>query len=198
MAINLTKGQKLSLTKPDGGALTRIHLGLGWDAVPSGKTGFFGKAKERDIDLDASAISFDASGRVVDYAYYGQLHSRDGSIHHQGDNLTGAGDGDDEVIIIDLADVPTNVKSIVAVITSYSKQSFNEIANAFARIVDLSGSGQNELARFNLSEQGSHTGLIMAKLTREASGWQFTALGSPASGAARSYTDVVADAQRLL
>lgn len=196
LAINLSKGQKLSLTKPDGGQLTRIHLGLGWDAVPSGKKGLFGKAKERDIDLDASVIAFDASGQVVDYAYYGQLNSRDGSIHHQGDNLTGDGDGDDEVIIIDLDRVPANVKSLVAVITSYSRQSFNEIANAFARVVDLSGGAKAELARFNLSEQGPHTGLIMAKITREANGFQFTALGNPANG--RAYNDVIPDAQRLL
>jgi tellurium resistance protein TerZ len=198
LAINLSKGQKLSLTKPGGGTLTRIHLGLGWDAVPSEKKGLFGKAKQRDIDLDASVISFDASGQVADYAYFNQLNSRDGSIHHQGDNLTGAGDGDDEVIIIDLDRVPANVKSLVAVITSYSKQSFNEIANAFARVVDLSGGAKTELATFNLSEKGAHTGLVMAKITREANGWQFDALGAPASGRATVYSDLISDAQKLL
>lgn len=191
MAISLQKGQTLSLTKPDGGKLTRVRLGLGWDAVP--KKGLFGRTRE--IDLDASAIVFDANRRVLDWVYYGQLDSRDGSLHHTGDNLTGEGEGDDEQIVVDLSRLPLEAKHIVFVITSYSKQTFNEIANVFARVVDLSG-GEKELVRFDLAQQGPNTGMVMARLTSENNGWQFTAIGAPASG--QTYKDVIPAAQQAL
>src|SRR5690606_29048862 len=90
MSVNLSKGQKVSLEKPSGGTLTRVRMGLGWDAVK--KRGFFGK-KEQEIDLDASGLLFDATGRLVDQVWFNQLQSKDGSVLHTGDNRTGAGDG---------------------------------------------------------------------------------------------------------
>src|SRR3954466_3259456 len=107
MRVNLSKGQKVSLAKRDGGTLTRVRMGLGWDAVK--KKGLFGGLKSQTIDLDASCLLFDASGRLVDQGWFQQLRSADGSIQHTGDNLTGDGDGDDESIKVDLTRVPANV-----------------------------------------------------------------------------------------
>ena len=110
MAINLEKGQKINLEKADGSSLQQIFLGVGWDVAKSkGLFGFGGSSG--DIDLDASVILFDENKQVVDVVYFGQLRSKDGSIVHSGDNLTGAGDGDDEVIRVNLNQVPSHVKS---------------------------------------------------------------------------------------
>ena len=111
MAINLEKGQKINLEKADGSSLQQIFLGVGWDVAKSkGLFGFGGGSG--DIDLDASVILFDENKQVVDVVYFGQLRSKDGSIVHSGDNLTGAGDGDDEVIRVNLNQVPSHVKSL--------------------------------------------------------------------------------------
>ena len=108
MAVNLQKGQKISLEKEAGGVLTKVVMGLGWDAVKSkGFLGFGGSAQE--IDLDASCIMFDEQGNLVDAIWFRQLKSKDGSIVHTGDNRTGDGDGDDEQIIVDLTKVPSSV-----------------------------------------------------------------------------------------
>ena len=105
MAINLQKGQKISLSKESGGALSKIVMGVGWDAKKSGGgllKGMFGGGSSSAIDLDASCVLFDEKNGVVDTVYFGQLKSRDGSIVHTGDNRTGEGDGDDEQILVDL------------------------------------------------------------------------------------------------
>lgn len=172
MSINLEKGQKINLQKSDGSSLTRIFLGLGWDA----KTGFFGGS----IDLDASCAMYDENKALVDTVSFRQLHSRDGSIRHSGDNLTGAGDGDDEVINVDLTTVPVNVKSIVFVINSYQGQTFDKVKNCFCRLVD--SVNNNEVCVYKLSEKGSHTGMIMAKLYKHNNEWKMNALGIPANG----------------
>jgi len=185
MVVSLTKGSSLSLTKSDGSALSKVLVGLGWDEA---KGGLFGGS----IDLDASAILLGGDKRVLDTVWYGGLNSKDGSVHHNGDNLTGAGDGDDEQIVIDLARVDAQVQSIVIVITSYSRHSFSKISNVFARVADISGA-ENELVRYNLADAGNRTAQIVAKLTRQGSGWAFTAIGNPADG--RTAKDVVADAQ---
>lgn len=179
MAVNLSKGSSLSLKKSDGSALSTVRLGLGWDALP--KKGLFGKVGGGSVDLDASAILFDASKKAVDIVSFSQLRSKDGSVTHTGDNLTGAGDGDDEQIIVDLTRVPANVQSIVFVITSYSSHRFDGLENVFARVVDLS-SGESEVARYNLAEKGSNTASVIAKISREGSGWAVTAVGAPADG----------------
>lgn len=180
MAINLQKGQKISLSKEAGGAgLTKIIMGLGWDAKKT--KGFFGMgSKEQEIDLDASCVLFDEAKTPLDAIYFGQLTSRDGSIVHTGDNRTGDGDGDDEQIIVDLSRVPANVKSIVFIVNSFTGQNFSEIENAFCRVVNASNN--QELARYNLSCNGNHTGMLMAKVYLHSGEWKMHAIGDNANG----------------
>jgi len=180
MAINLQKGQKISLSKEAGGSgLTKIVMGLGWDAKKT--KGFFGLvSKEQEIDLDASCVLFDEAKTPLDAVYFGQLKSRDGSIIHTGDNRTGAGDGDDEQIIVDLSRVSANVKSIVFIVNSFTGQNFSQIENAFCRVVN--GVNNQELARYNLSCTGNHTGMLMAKVYLHNGEWKMHAVGDNASG----------------
>jgi tellurium resistance protein TerZ len=175
MAVNLVKGQKISLEKESGGALTDVIMGLGWDPV---KKGWLFK-KEVEIDLDASCVLFDENHNVVDMVWFRQLKSNDGSIRHSGDNLTGEGEGDDEQIIVNLGQVPANVKHLVFTVTSFREQTFNEITNAFCRLVD--SRTQKEIARYTLSGGGQHTAMIMAKLYRHQGEWKMHALGEPAN-----------------
>jgi tellurium resistance protein TerZ len=182
MGLSLTKGQSLSLTKQTGESLTKIRLGLGWDSAVPAKRGFFGGLKTVEIDLDASAILFDANKNRLDTVFFRQLRSKDGSITHTGDNLTGAGEGDDESIIVDLASVSPAVQHIVFVITSYSQQTFDMVQNAFCRVIDESVSSNPEVAKYLLAESGPYTAMVMAKLTRAGNTWNFQAIGSPANG----------------
>lgn len=194
MGITLEKKQTISLEKQGGGALRKISMGLGWDAASSG--GFFGKllgGGGGDIDLDASCIVLDENKKELDVVWFRQLKSKDGNIKHSGDNRTGDGDGDDETIYVDLEALGSRVKYLVFTVNSFTGQNFNSVKNAYCRIVD---DGNNELARFNLSEQGSHTGLIMAYLTRNGAGWQVTAVGDKASG--RSVQDLSRQASSLV
>jgi tellurium resistance protein TerZ len=137
MAINLQKGQKISLSKQYGGALNKIVMGLGWDAKTTslGKLQAMSGGEPETIDLDASCVIFDDQNKVVDIVYFGQLKSRDGSIIHTGDNRSGTGDGDDEQIKIDLNKVPENVKSMVFTVNSFSGQAFDQVEHAYCRIV---------------------------------------------------------------
>ncbi|MEV6711380.1 TerD family protein [Lentzea sp. NPDC051208] len=185
MTITLTKGQKVSLQKQNGGTLTNVRMGLGWDAVK--KRGLFG-SRDQSIDLDASALLFDAGGKLVDQIWFRQLRSKDGAVVHTGDNLTGAGDGDDESIRVDLARLPAGVKTLVFTVNSFTGQDFSQIENAFCRLVDEAGGGA-EVAKYSLSGSGRHNAQIMAKVTREGSGWSMTALGIPASG--RTFHDLL-------
>ncbi|TYB43545.1 TerD family protein [Actinomadura chibensis] len=178
MSISLQKGQKVSLTKPGGGTLTRVRMGLGWDAVA--KKGLFGKGRAQSIDLDASCLLFDGSGNLADQVWFRQLRSKDGSVQHTGDNLTGAGEGDDEVINVDLQGVPANVTQLVFTVNSFTGQDFSQIANAFCRLVDET-TGE-EIARYDLSGAGQHNAQIMAKVSRDGAGWSMTAIGATATG----------------
>lgn len=171
MSINLSKEQKVSLVKQDGSSLGKVLLGLGWDeANAKSAGGFFKKVLSGggEIDLDASAIFFDAQGRVYDTIYYGQQEARDGHTvgYHTGDNLTGAGDGDDEQIILDLTRVPSNVDSIALVINSYSGQKFSQVKNVFVRVEDTES--RNEILRYSpsLGAASNATGLVLGKLKR--------------------------------
>ena len=186
MGLSLEKGQSLSLTKQDGGALTNIRLGLGWDSAAPVKRGLFGSKKAAEVDLDASAIFFDASGKVLDTVWFQQLASKDGSTKHTGDNLTGAGDGDDETINVDLSRLPASVQTLVFTVNSFQGDSFDRIANAYCRLIDLTNG--KELARYDLTGSGSHTGQVMAKLTRGAGGWDMKALGERTTG--RTFHDM--------
>jgi tellurium resistance protein TerZ len=192
MTITLSKGQRVPLNKHSGATLTRVRMGLGWDAVK--KRGLFGK-RTQDIDLDASALLFDAEGRLVDQVWFQQLNSKDGSVHHTGDNLTGAGDGDDESIQVDLSRVPAEVQTLVFTVNSFTGQDFSQIENASCRLVDET-SNDTEIARYNLTASGRHTAQIMAKLSRAGAGWSMTALGIPASG--RTFHDLLPALARRL
>ena len=186
MSVNLQKGQKISLDKEAGTTLTKITMGLGWDAVKT--KGLFGfGSKSETIDLDASCVLFDESNQACDIVWFRQLKSRDGSIVHTGDNRTGAGDGDDEQIIVDLANVPANVKSLVFTVNSFTGQSFAQVQNAFCRIINASNN--KEIAKYDLSVQGSHTAQIMAKLYRHNGEWKMHAIGENGNG--RTFDDLM-------
>ena len=168
--IELTKGQELALTADDGAPLTRLQLGVGWDKVPT--AGFIGSGAP-DVDLDASAVQF-AGEQLFDLAFYNNLKTRDGSVVHLGDNTTGRGEGDDEVLTVDLTKVYGKVDTIVLFVSSYQGHTLEWIANAYCRMVD-----QNdvELARFRLTGGVPQTGLVMAKLFRDGDQWRVRAIG---------------------
>lgn len=189
MAVNLQKGQKISLEKEAGGTLTQVKMGLGWDVAKSGGLlgGLFGGGGNDSIDLDASVVMFDANKQPIDVVYFGQLRSKDGSITHSGDNRTGAGDGDDEVITVNLSSIPSGVQSLVFTVNSFTGQSFEKVANAYCRIVN--GSNNSEIARYNLSAQGSHTAMVMAKVYRHNGEWKMHAIGETANG--RTFNDLM-------
>ncbi len=180
MGISLQKGQKISLDKEAGSSLTRIVMGLGWDSVKKGGLlgGLFGGGG--DIDLDASCLLFDESGNLVDTVWFRQLRSQDGSIEHTGDNRTGEGEGDDEQIRVNLAAVPASVKSLVFTVNNFTGQDFSQVANAFCRI--LNGANNSEIARYDLSCQGSHNAMIMAKVYRHGGEWKMHAIGEVGQG----------------
>lgn len=178
MTVTLNKGQSVSLAKPGGGTLTKVRMGLGWDAKKI-RT-MFGRMKEQAIDLDASCLLFDADRVLVDQVWFCQLESKDGALIHLGDNTTGAGDGDDESIVVDLNAVHPGVRTLVFVVNSYSGESFSQIDNAFCRLVDATN--EKEIARYDLSGSGAHTAQIMAKVVRDGAGWSMVALGERTNG----------------
>jgi tellurium resistance protein TerZ len=187
MAVNLQKGQKISLEKEAGGALSRVTMGLGWDVAKSKGFFGFGGGQGQPVDLDASVVLFDESNRPVDVVWFRQLKSKDGSIVHTGDNRTGAGEGDDEQIVVDLRSVPPSVKSLVFTVNSFTGQNFSTVQNAFCRIFDTNSN--KEIARYDLSVQGSHTAQIMAKLYRHNGEWKMHAIGENGSG--RTFDDLM-------
>lgn len=184
MSVSLQKGQKISLTKGNDG-LSKIVVGLGWDAAPQG-TGFlgglFGGGSAPTIDCDASAILL-KNGKFVDqkdFVYFGNLHHKSGAVNHQGDNLTGDGDGDDEQIVIDLTKVPAEYDKIVIVVNIYRAKSkhqhFGMINNAFIRIVDARTN--SEMCKYNLTEDYSGmTAMIFGEVYRHDNEWKFSAIG---------------------
>lgn len=182
MGINLQKGQKISLTKDSGASLTKVIMGLGWDAKKTGGAlkGFFGGGSGDAIDLDASCVMFNEQNKLVDTIWFKQLKSRDGSIIHTGDNRTGDGDGDDEQIIVALDKVPSEVKSLVFTVNSFTNQTFDAVENAYCRLVD--GTNNTEIARYTLSAQGNHTAQIMAKVYRHNGEWKMHAIGENGNG----------------
>jgi len=187
--VNLTKGQSVNLVKDGGQQLTLVRMGLGWDPIK--KKGMFG-SREVDIDLDASAVCF-ANGQVADLAFYNNLKTKDGSIQHMGDNRTGEGDGDDEVVMIDLTRVPVHIDTILLIVTSYEGQTFEQVDNAFCRLVDHT---DGELARYTLAGGMPFTGLVMAKMYREGNIWKFTAVGDGIQ--AKTPLDAIPQLQRYV
>ena len=193
MAINLQKGQRISLEKEAGHGLSRVVMGLGWgmkQVQSRGFLGFGGGARQEAVDLDASCLLFDASGALVDTVWFRQLESRCGSIRHSGDDRAGGGEvgAENERIAIELNRVPTTVQTLIFTVNSFSGEGFAGIPSAFCRIVDGANSG--EIARFDLSlEGGAYTGLIMTKLYRHNGEWKMHALGEHASG--RTFHDLL-------
>lgn len=198
MGVSLSKGEGVSLSKANNNtALSSVTVGLGWDPASSGggkKKGLLGGlfggggGGDEDIDLDASLGLFGANKEILDQVWYNHLTSNCGAITHQGDNTTGAGDGDDEQIVINLNQVPTDVQTIVVVITSYSGQKFNEVEKAFCRLVNDTG---QEVVRYELSEQPACTAMVMMSLTRNGGDWEIKAIGAPTNG--KIVGDVIAD-----
>lgn len=181
MAINLKKGQRISLTKDNPG-LKQIMCGLGWDVAPR-SGGFFGGNKQ--FDLDSSVLCLDGDKKLTDVkniVYFGNLRHSSSAINHQGDNLTGAGEGDDEVINIDLPLIPPNIFYLMFAINIYKcsdrKQDFSMVENAFVRLVNRENN--QELARYNLSgnEYKGMTGMILAEVYRHNTEWKMAAVGN--------------------
>lgn len=186
MAISLTKGQKISLEKEAGSALTKVVMGLGWDAIKKkGLFGFGGSAPE--IDLDASCIMFNDQGIAVDAVYFRQLNSRDGSIVHTGDNRTGEGDGDDEQIVVNLPAIPATIKTLIFTVCNFTGQDFSQVQNAYCRIINQANG--KEIARFDLSAQGNHSAQIMAKVYRHNDEWKMHAIGE--NGRGRTFDELM-------
>ncbi len=179
MPVCLQKGQKVSLTKGNPG-LTKVVVGLGWDVNAFDTGGSF--------DLDAAAFMLTDSGKVScqnDFIYYGNLTHPSGSVQHQGDNLTGVGDGDDEQIKIDLSKVPANITKIAFTVTIYDAearhQNFGQVNNAFVRIYNEANG--EELLRYDLGEDFSiETAAVFGELYKHGDEWKFNAIGSGYQG----------------
>ena len=185
MTICLQKGQRISLSKEAPG-LTKLMCGLGWDVAEKSGGGFFGVfGGGQDFDLDASVLCLDANQKftdVKDLVYFGNLKHQSGAIIHQGDNLTGEGDGDDEVIIVNLPKIPARISRLVFVVNIYDcikrKQHFGQVENAFVRLVNASNN--RELARYNLSgsNYAEMTGMTLAEIYRHQDEWKMAAVGN--------------------
>jgi tellurium resistance protein TerD len=179
MAISLQKGQKVDLTKGNPG-LTKVMIGLGWDT--NKYDGGY------DFDLDTAAFLTNESGKVtndLDFVFYNNLKHQSGAVEHQGDNLTGEGEGDDEQILVDLTKVPQNIAKIAFTVTIHDAdvrgQNFGQVSNAFIRVVnDATGV---ELIRYDLGEEFSiETAVVVGELYRHGQEWKFNAIGSGFQG----------------
>ncbi|MFJ6698482.1 TerD family protein [Streptomyces sp. NPDC091272] len=165
--VSLQKNQTVSLVKGGKPLLSQVKMGLGWEPAFRGK----------DIDLDASVIAYDSNRKHIDSCYFGKLSILNGAIKHSGDNLTGEGAGDDEVIVVDLGRIPTEAMGLVFTVNSFTGQKFSEVAKAYCRLLDAA-TGE-ELVRFDLTGAEPQTGVMMAKLVRQYSGeWEMTGMGN--------------------
>ncbi|MHC6628884.1 TerD family protein [Streptomyces globosus] len=164
--VSLQKNQTVSLVKHGKPLLAQVKMGLGWEPAFRG----------RDIDLDASVIAYGPQRNHIDSCYFGRLSILGGAVKHSGDNLTGEGAGDDEVITVDLGRLPAEATGLVFTVNSFSGQKFTEVAKAYCRLIDAA-TGE-ELVRFDLTGAEPQTGVMMAKLIRQFSGeWEMTAMG---------------------
>lgn len=181
MGVNLSKGQRVSLDKN----MTMAMVGLGWDT-----NRYDGGA---DFDLDACAFMLGANGKVrkdEDFIFYGNLQSMDGSIRHMGDNLTGDGDGDDEVIVIDFTKVPADIQKIAITVTIYDapirRQNFGQVSNAYVRVARMANENDmagTEVLKFDLAEEFSvETALVVCEIYRHNGDWKFNAVGAGYQG----------------
>lgn len=179
MAVSLSKGQKVDLTKGNPG-LSKIIVGLGWDTNK-----YDGGS---DFDLDAAAFLLGSNGKVLsdaDFVFYGNLKHSSGGVEHMGDNLTGEGDGDDEQIKVNLSAIPENIEKVGFTVTIYEaeerKQNFGQVSNAYIHIIDESSN--TELIRYDLGEDFSvETAVVVGELYRNNGEWKFNAIGSGFQG----------------
>lgn len=178
MAISLSKGGNVSLSKEDPG-LDEIMIGLGWDVrATDGK----------DFDLDASAFLLAASGKVrsdADFVFYNNKNGANGGVVHQGDNRTGEGEGDDEQILVTLSKLPVDVDKVAVVVTIHegeaNGQSFGQVSNAFIRLVNQKTG--KEVVRYDLSEDAStETAMTLGEVYRHGTDWKFRAVGQGYKG----------------
>lgn len=185
MAINLSKGQKISLEKT-APKLSKIALGLAWQPIEP--KGFFGRVfnVSEAVDLDASCVCLDAQGREIDVIWFRKLESTDRAVRHSGDNRTGEGDGDDETLTVDLGKLDARVSVLMFTINSFSGQSFQRVRSSSCRLINTQS--KEGLAMFSLDAQGKHTALLMAALTRRGSDWEMSAIGEPGYGS--TYRDL--------
>ncbi|MFF1560073.1 TerD family protein [Streptomyces sp. NPDC058279] len=164
--VNLRKNQTVSLVKGGRPLLSQVKMGLGWEPAFGG----------RAIDLDASVVAYGPQRNHIDSCYFGKLSILGGAVKHSGDNLTGEGAGDDEVIVVDLGRLPAEVTGLVFTVNSFSGQKFSEVAKAYCRLIDAAS--DEELVRFDLTGAEPQTGVMMAKLIKQFSGeWEMTAMG---------------------
>lgn len=168
--IELSGGQEVALTAADGQPLTRLTMGVGWDGART--AGFIGTGAPH-IDLDASAVEF-AGGQLFDLAFFNHLQTRDGAVVHLGDNLTGRGEGDDELLTVDLSRVYHRVDTIIFLVSSYQGHTLEWIGNAYCRLVD---DQDVEFARFTLTGGVPDTGLVLASIFRDGGQWRLRAIG---------------------
>lgn len=184
MAVNLQKGQKVDLKKSNGSKLTKLMVGLGWDAA-NAEGGFFKKlfSGKKDIDCDASVFVC-KNGKLTsmeDVVYFGNLTHKSGAVKHMGDNLTGEGEGDDEQIFVDLDKLPAEYDKLVFVVNVYQavsrKQHFGMIKNAFIRIMD--GDTNEELIHYNLTDKYDNMlAMIVGEVYKRGNDWKFNAVGN--------------------
>lgn len=178
MAVSLTKGGNISLSKTDP-TLKNLIVGLGWDARPTDGT---------DFDLDASAFMVKEDGKVrsdSDFIFYNQTKSTCGSVEHTGDNRTGAGDGDDESVIVLLDKIPADIQRVVFTVTIHDaevrKQNFGQVSQAYVRVVNKDSN--SEVARYDLSEDASiETAMIFGEIYKHGAEWKFKAVGQGYAG----------------
>ena len=178
MGVSLQKGGNVSLDKVAPG-MTKVHVGLGWDERSTDGAEF---------DLDASAFMLNAGGKVrgdTDFIFYNNLKSQCGAIEHTGDNLTGSGEGDDESLLVNLAQIPSEVQKVVFCVTIHEaaqrQQNFGQVSNAFIRIVNQESN--QEVARYDLTEDASiETAMMFGELYRHNNEWKFRALGQGYEG----------------
>ena len=184
MGVNLKKGQKINLVKSDGRKLTKLMVGLGWDAVEQPQ-GFFSKLFNGKIDIDCDASVFLCQGgkfvETDDLVYFGNLEHHTHAVKHMGDNLTGEGAGDDEEIYIDLNKLPEEYDKLIFVVNIYKgmerEQHFGMIQNAFIRVVD--SDSNEELCRFNLTEgYDGMLSMIAGEVYKRNGEWKFNAIGN--------------------
>ncbi|MEU2250732.1 TerD family protein [Streptomyces sp. NPDC019224] len=164
--VSLRKNETVSLVKAGRPLLSQVKMGLGWEPAFRGK----------DIDLDASVIAYGPQRNHLDSCYFGRLSILNGAIKHSGDNLTGEGAGDDEVIVVDLGRIPPEATGLVFTVNSFTGQKFTDVSKAYCRLVDAAT--DEELVRFDLTGAEPQTGVMMAKLIKQFSGeWEMTAMG---------------------